>query len=233
MNHQTVQCQAIGVSNRGTLLAELHSGTTFMCSHPGARGDVGSRAAGFSLLELIYVIGLMGVVMAIAVPMSGNALGFFRLSGDARSTANSIALAKMRASSVFSRVRLFVDLSSSSYHLETWDKSTSKWKAEGSNNTLSSRVSFGFGSVSTAPPNTQTTIGQAPVCQDDTGHDIANTACVIFNTRGVPVDATGAPIVDALYLTDASAVYGVTVSASGMVRMWRTPPRSTPSWVLQ
>jgi hypothetical protein len=49
----------------------------------------------------------------------------------------------------------------------------------------------------------------------------------------VPVDATGAPIVDALYLTDASAVYGVTVSASGMVRMWRTPPRSTPSWVLQ
>jgi Tfp pilus assembly protein FimT len=191
------------------------------------------EASGFSLLELILITGLMGVIMAIAVPMSGNALGFFRLSGDARSASNSIALAKMRASSAFSRARVFVDLSSNSYHLETWDKTSSTWKAEGTNNVLSSRVAFGYGSVSAAPPNTQATIGQSPLCKDNTGADISNTACVIFNTRGVPVDSTGAPIVDALYLTDGSAVYGVTVSASGMVRMWRTPRTSTPAWVLQ
>lgn len=203
-----------------------------MRRHPTAvRRRIG-RASGFSLLETVFVVALTGVIMAIAIPMSGNALGFFRLSGDARSAANGMALAKMRASSVFSRVRLFVDLSSQSYHLETWNKTTSAWTAEGSNNQLSSRVSFGFGSVPTPPPNTQTTIGQAPVCQDNSGNDIGNTACVVFNTRGVPIDGTGAPTVDALYLTDGTAVYGVTVSASGMVRMWRTPP-SSASWVLQ
>lgn len=177
--------------------------------------------------------GLIGVIMAIAIPMSGNALGFFRLSSDARSTSNSVALAKMRASSVFSKVRVFVDLSSNSYHLETWNKTTGQWDAEGGTNRLSSRVSFGFGSVAAPPPNTQAAIGQAPFCKDKDNNDIGNTACVIFNTRGVPVDGTGAPTVDALYLTDNSAVYAITVSASGMVRTWHTPPTSTPSWVVQ
>jgi len=204
-----------------------------MRTHSALRRRSVRRAAGFSLLETVFVVALTGVIMAIAIPMSGNALGFFRLSGDARSTANSIALAKMRASSVFSRVRLFVDLSANQYHLETWNKTTSKWDAESGTNTLAARVSFGYGSVGTAPPNTQTTIGQAPFCKGNDGNDIGNTACVIFNTRGVPIDSTGAPVVSALYLTDGTAVYGVTVSATGMVRTWRTPPSATPSWVLQ
>jgi len=192
-----------------------------------------ARPNGFSLFELIFVIGLIGVTMAIAIPLSANALGFFRLSGDARSTSNSIALAKMRASSVFSRTRLFVDLSAKTWHVETWNRTTAKWDSEGTNSGLSSKVSYGYGSASTAPPNTQTTIGQAPSCKDDTGNDIGNTACIIFNSRGAPIDPTGAPTVDALYITDGTAVYGITVSASGMVRTWRTPPGNTPSWVLQ
>jgi len=201
--------------------------------HASARRRSLRASNGVTLLELLFVCAVLAIVMAIAVPMSGNALGFFRLSGDARSTSNSISLAKMRAASVFSRVRLFVDLSSNSYHLETWNKATSTWDAEGGTNRLSSRVSFGYGSVSAAPPNTQATIGQAPFCKDKDGNDIGGTACVIFNTRGVPIDATGAPTMDAVYLTDGTAVYGVTVSATGMVRMWRTPPSATPSWVLQ
>jgi hypothetical protein len=44
---------------------------------------------------------------------------------------------------------------------------------------------------------------------------------------------TGGPKVEALYVTDGTAVYGVTVAASGMIRGWRTPPVSTPTWVLQ
>jgi Tfp pilus assembly protein FimT len=194
-----------------------------------------AHAGGFTILETLFYVGLLGVIMAIAVPMSGNALGYYRLSGDARSASNALALAKMRAASVFSRERVYVDLSSNAYHLETWHKitdTTGTWNAEGSNNTLSSRVSFGFGSISAPPPNTTGAIGQAPPCKDNSGNDVANTACVIFNTRGVPVDSSNAPTVDALYVTDGTAVYGITVSASGMVRMWRTPPNST-SWVLQ
>ena len=43
---------------------------------------------------------------------------------------------------------------------------------------------------------------------------IANTACIMFNSRGVPIDSTFAPTGDdALYVTDGMAVYGVTVAA--------------------
>ena len=63
---------------------------------------------------------------------------------------------------------------------------------------------------------------------------VANTACMIFNSRGIPVDSTGSPIgIDAVYMTDGTTVYGVTVSATGFVRLWRTNSTSTPSWSFQ
>ena len=191
---------------------------------------------GFSLLEILVVVGLIGVVSAIAVPMMGGTLGYFRLSGDTRSTANTIALAKMRASSVFGRVRLYTDLSANTFHLETFDKTTSTWVVDGGTTNLSQRVSFGFGVVGAAPPNTTPAINQAPLCKNSAVPpvDIPNTACIIFNSRGTPIDWTGAPSsLGSLYLTDGTAVYGITLSATGMVRTWRTNPAATPNWALQ
>jgi len=190
---------------------------------------------GFSLVEMLFVVALTGVVAAIAIPMMGNSLGFFRLSGDARSTANSVALAKMRAASVFGKVRVYVDLTGRSFHNETWSAAspTCCWVADTGNNYLSQGVSFSFGTVGSAPPNTQGTIAEAATCKDNTGNPIANTSCLTFNSRGIPIDATGNPIVDAFYLTDNTAVYGITISATGMVRTWRTPPTATPTWTVQ
>ena len=190
---------------------------------------------GFSLVEMLFVVALTGVIAAIAIPMMGNSLGFFRLSGDARSAANAIALAKMRAASVFGRVRLYVDQTARSFRLETWDSTTNTWTADTGYTYLSQGVTFSFGAVNAAPPNTQGTIGQAATCKNNAGADVPNTSCVIFNSRGIPIDgsAAGSPVVDALYVTDGTAVYGVTVSATGMVRTWRTPPTVTPNWVLQ
>jgi hypothetical protein len=105
---------------------------------------------------------------------------------------------------------------------------------------LSTNDTFSKGVVATAPPFTQTPIAQAPNCVTALGVAIANTACILFNSRGIPVDASGAaPLVgaptanDALYLTDGATVYGVTVSATGQIRLWRTNPTSAPSWVQQ
>jgi hypothetical protein len=95
-------------------------------------------------------------------------------------------------------------------------------------------VNLAFNPVTTAPPNTQGTIAEAQTCRDNVGNVVANTSCVIFNSRGIPIDGvTASPTVDAVYLTDGTAVYGVTISATGMVRTWKTPPNATPSWVLQ
>jgi prepilin-type N-terminal cleavage/methylation domain-containing protein len=195
-----------------------------------------SAQSGFSLIEILVVVGLIGIVSAIAVPMMGGTLGYFRLSGDTRSTANTIALAKMRASSVFGRVRLYTDLAANSFHLETFNKTTSTWVVDGGTTNLSQRVSFGFGVVGAAPPNTTPAIGQAPLCKSNAvpPADIPNTACIIFNSRGTPIDWTGAPSsLGSLYLTDGTAVYGITLSATGMVRTWRTSPAATPNWSLQ
>jgi prepilin-type N-terminal cleavage/methylation domain-containing protein len=192
------------------------------------------RSAGYTLVETMIVVGLIGVVAAIAVPMTANTIAGFRVSGDVRGAANAVALAKMRASSIFTTVRVRVDLASRAYHLERWDKTASTWTTEGGTTSLSQNVSFGFAPVASSPAFTQGPINQAPVCKDDAGVDVAGTACIIFNSRGVPVTSLGSPTaLDAVYITDGMAVYTITVSATGMIRTWRTLATATPTWNLQ
>jgi prepilin-type N-terminal cleavage/methylation domain-containing protein len=193
-----------------------------------------SDARGYSLTEILIVVGIISVVAAISVPMMANTLSYLRLSGDARSASNAVALSKMRASSVFGRVRLYVDRSTGSFHIETFDKTTATWTDDGGYTYLSQNVAYGFGVVGTAPPSTQGVIGQPALCKDNDGNDIGNTSCINFNSRGIPVDSSGSPgVVTVLYVTDGSAVYGIAVSATGMIRSWRTLPTATPSWTVQ
>ena len=193
--------------------------------------------AGFSLVEMMMVVAIIGVLAAITVPMSGNALRFLKVSGDARSLSNATAVAKMRAAAKFTQSRLYVDITGKTYYIQTYDKATSAWINETGTTSLSSTVSFGYGPVSAPPSNTQTAIGQAPLCMNTTVSPavaVSNTACIIFNSRGLPVDATGSPFGDdAIYITDSTAVYGITVAATGFVRLWRNNYTPTPSWSLQ
>jgi hypothetical protein len=202
-----------------------------------------SDSRGYSVLEVLFVAAISVTLAAIAIPMSGNAVGHFRLSGDARSVSNAIALTKMRAASRFSQARLYVDLSTKAYHLETYRKAGSPgWVWDGGSTPLSQNASISYGSLGTPPPSTQAAIGQAPACLTNAGEAIANTACVVFNSRGIPINCSSmsslgcspaAPTADdAIYLTDGTAVYSITVAASGMVQLWRSPP-STASWVKQ
>jgi len=195
---------------------------------------------GFSLIELLLVVGIITVISAVAVPMMSNTVANLRLNGDARSLAGAVAVTKLRAASNFSQARLFVDLNGRSYHIETWQKATGTWAAEGGSTTLSSGVSFGFGGVATAPGAGGGVPAQsAPCVAAVTGLAIANTACVLFNSRGIPVAPLGIPPnvagptgQNALYIKDAIGVYGLTVSATGMSQLFRTNLSAT-SWVPQ
>jgi prepilin-type N-terminal cleavage/methylation domain-containing protein len=198
-----------------------------------------AAARGMSIVEMLVVLAIVGILSVIAVPMTGGALATFRISGDARSLSNATAVAKMRAASAFSRTRLYVDLGARTFQVETWNTATNCtggaappcWNLESGVTSLSTGVVFGFGPVTTAPDGTAMPPGQAPLCTDNAGATIANTACIVFNSRGVPVDSTFAPTsLDKLYVTDGTVVHGVTVAATGMMRSWSTPPAATPTW---
>jgi prepilin-type N-terminal cleavage/methylation domain-containing protein len=200
---------------------------------------VTSRERGFSLLEILMVVAIIGVLSAIALPLSTNAIRYAKVSGDARDLSNQISVTKMRAASKFTQARLYADLTAKTYYVQTCNTPTvmpcTAWTTETGSTSLSNTVSFGYSPASTAPANTQTSI-QHVQCYNTASPPVAvaNTACVIFNSRGLPITATGSPTNDyAMYINDGSFIYGVTVAATGFIRTWRTVYSAYPSWNLQ
>ena len=191
------------------------AGNTFYRKH-GHRG--------FSMIELMLVIVIGLIIAGMATPTLLTIKRNLRISGDAGDLNGEIALAKMRAASDFTKARVYADLSAQTFRIEVWNKSgAGSWGTEGGTQPLSPGVTWGFGTLSSPPSGTQATIGQAPACLNNSGTAIANTACIAFNSRGIPVDSTGTPTAnDALYITDGGLLFGVTVSATGLIQTWRS-----------
>lgn len=188
--------------------------------------DKRDHQAGFSMTELLVVVGIAGVVAAMALPSATRTLADVRLHNDARAIHNLLSLAKMRAAAKFTRVRLYCDRAAETFVLQDWDSTAKTWVAEEGASTLSQDVDFDFNGLATPPTGTQDAIGQALPCKADDGvTDVVGTSCIVFNSRGIPVTAAGDPDGNgAIYVTDHSTgVYGVTVSATPLVRLWWSP----------
>jgi Tfp pilus assembly protein FimT len=197
---------------------------------------------GFGLVDLLVVITMLGIVAGMALPMMDSTSRGFRLKGDAQALANMVSLAKMRAASVYSRTRLRANLTNNSFRLELWvptnaaDKTVGSWVVDGGEKQLSAGVTFGVASRTTPPTNTQNVLGQSPACtaaDSLSDNPVADTACIVFNSRGIPVDTNGDPTGgNALYITDGTAVYGTTITATPLVRQWWANA-STGAWIRQ
>jgi prepilin-type N-terminal cleavage/methylation domain-containing protein len=183
---------------------------------------------GFTFLELMMVLGVMAVLLAIAVPR----MATFRGTNDVHDLSNNLSLAKLKAASTFTQARLYIDLAGRTHHVDWWQKgATPGWVALNGPTLLTNGEAFTFGPVGTPPANSQPAIAQAPACLDNTSKAIGATACVVFNSRGIPVDVTGTPTnADAVYVSDGTVVGAVTVSTTGLITVWTTPSTSTPTW---
>lgn len=209
-----------------------------------------SRAErGFSIIELMVAVAIGAILAVFAIPGYQSMSRYLRLSGDTRNLNGVVAQAKMRAAADFTHARAYADLNANTYHLEIWNKSGNGgagcWQTDGDVNnactlagsspvqSLSVGVTYGTAGVAAGAPNPQTAIAQAPKCDNGVGGLIENTACIVFNSRGIPINAlTGAPLTgaqDAFYVTDTRNVWGVTVRATGAIQQWATDVNQ-PSW---
>jgi len=205
---------------------------------------------GFSVVELLIVMLLLLAVASMAIPGYTSMTRYLRITGDIRDLNGLTAQAKMRGAEDFTHARVRANLSLNTFQLEVWDKTANSgagcWKTDGDSvnqcttasspvQPLSEGVEFGFGSVSAGAPNPQAVIAQAPACSTGVaggavGSSVANTACIEFNSRGIPVASSGSPTANgAFYVTDSNAVYGVTVITSGLIQIWTTNA-STTAW---
>ncbi len=185
---------------------------------------------GFSLVELLTVIFIIITFAAIAIPNLMTVVGNLKTRGDARDLNGEIVLAKMRAASDYARARVYADLSANTFHIDVYQFGSGTWVADGGTQSLSNGVTFGYGSL-TSPPTGMASLSQAPLClQNNLTSTIANTACIMFNSRGIPVDSTWTPTPnDALYVTNGKSITGVTVSVAGLTKIWRSDV-STANW---
>jgi Tfp pilus assembly protein FimT len=198
-----------------------------------------TRQAGYSTVELLVVMAMSLIIAAVAVPTYNKVTTYLRAVGDLRSINSVIAQAKMRAAADFTHARAYFDTTGGTYHLETWNKANSCWQTDGdtANNctaanspkvALSTGIAYGFGNIGAGPTPGSSVLTQAPLCINKvagnpggTGGTTASTACIEFNSRGIPVDATNAPVATgAIYVTDQNTVEGVTISATGSIQSW-------------
>ncbi len=174
-----------------------------------------SGRRGFSLIELLTVITVMGIMMTIALPyMRVSPQTKVRSAG--RDLVRYLEVIRTRALATKKNVRLTFDLADGSYtaYLDdngdgTFDQTVAESQAVGiGTRHLRTRTLFGMGNASELPNYP----GAGPVTFDNDR--------VEFNTRGVTMPFGIRGVVYIRYIDDPDAVSAVSISGSASFKVW-------------
>lgn len=198
--------------------------TTARLAGPGAR-----HASGFTFLELMVVVGLVGVIAAMATPYYVGYLRNYRIRNDGNGIVGLMTTARMRAGSDFARTAVSCSnptvppavckVYSLQYNATGGVPCTlSTWHQEPQQYTLSPTVTFAIPSGVTSGVQGQSATAPAQVYS---GQSAPYT--IYFNSRGWPIDCNGNLITNyALYMQDLPGTFSMAVGVdpSGRAQVW-------------
>lgn len=211
------------------------------------------REHGFSMLELLAALLIMGIVAAFAIPAAITAVKGYRLHADASALAGFLNVARMKAASQYAPYRVAFNTAAGQYSIEQlcgWNNSDPGCTAMGATaysslatpaidhkvgvqymsagDSLLSCRPAGVPAPSPAHPSPGSITADAAGCPA--------TLYFYFNTRGSPVDNTGNPLnnggVVVFLQNQAQLLDAITVSVGGRVAVWNYAP-STTTWAMR
>lgn len=193
------------------------------------------RESGFSMMELLVVLLIMGTIVALALPSALSSLKNYRLHSDATAIASSFNVIRMRSAAQYAPYRLNVNISAGSYTMEKLCGATPSTvdSACTSAYAVFTTPQFELGTQYALQGNTFSscrpsgiTAYPGTITANPSGCPSAgpNPLRVYFNTRGLPVDGSGSPLTNGgavLYLIGVNnLVDAITVSLGGRVAVW-------------
>ncbi len=98
---------------------------TFKMSLPNISqraSNIKTPSLGFTLIDLLIAISIVGIVSAIAVPLLDNILPIYRLNHATRALVSDLQYAKMKAVSQKRNIKVLFDIKNNSYKMQYKDQ---------------------------------------------------------------------------------------------------------------
>jgi len=195
--------------------------------------------SGFSMLEMLAALLIMGVIAALALPSAITAVKNYKLHSDATAVASYLNVIRMRAAAQYAPYRVNIAAAAGTFTIERLcGNDTSDSACTGSGATAYTSFSTpkyewgmqylqtGNSFLSCRPSGVAAASSSSPspgsITADPTG--CPSSIQFYFNTRGLPVDNTGAPLSNGggvIYIQNKNNLLdAITTSLGGRVAVW-------------